>query len=340
MILGDPTSSHLCAPSAPFEAAYQLNHELHFDHVSHTDTLPGYPRLFLKEETKVIAFLRLQLFPVELEKMARKLWCMSKHDRASISPLHRQQVKKRKIVITGDPKLHLVWYHDRIFIKPMPKYLMSYTVWKNLLSCNAQTRKARREARQAALDFIRTYYHLLQHESDLRMAKKIGLIPERVTWERFCAFSNHSDIIEDCSVLGRYEYGEIRLTRHNFYALLLLRKRHFQRIETQYSSYFARFYGPILFAIGIASVALNAMQVDLSVEQIDKLPAWTSFQEFSRVFAVIALASISCLSIVFVSILIYKIASEWYYAVPNRRSYHCCRECLESITLERQSGEV
>ncbi|KAH7000716.1 hypothetical protein EDB80DRAFT_724372 [Ilyonectria destructans] len=63
----------------------------------------------------------------------------------------------------------------------------------------------------------------------------------------------------------RYAYGEIRLTRLNLYAPLLLGKSHFQRVEHQYGKYFARFYGPILFVIGIISVVLSGLQVVVSV---------------------------------------------------------------------------
>ncbi|KAL8367881.1 hypothetical protein RB599_003680 [Gaeumannomyces hyphopodioides] len=62
----------------------------------------------------------------DLDRVADKLWWMSKQDSGNISPLHRQLVKRRTIVVTEDPKLHLVWIYDRIFIKPFPRYIGSY----------------------------------------------------------------------------------------------------------------------------------------------------------------------------------------------------------------------
>lgn len=67
--------------------------------------------------------------------------------------------------------------------------------------------------------------------------------------------------IADRDVSLRYAYGEIRLTRLNFYAPFFLGKSHFQSVEYQYGTYFARFYGPILFVIGIVSVVLSGLQV-------------------------------------------------------------------------------
>ncbi|CAJ2513956.1 Uu.00g020750.m01.CDS01 [Anthostomella pinea] len=51
--------------------------------------------------------------------MASRLWWMSKQDSANIFPLHWQLVKQRTVIVTEDPKLHLVWIHNRIFIKPL-----------------------------------------------------------------------------------------------------------------------------------------------------------------------------------------------------------------------------
>jgi hypothetical protein len=33
---------------------------------------------------------------------------------ANVSPLHRQRVKGRAIIVTEDSKLHLVWFYDHI----------------------------------------------------------------------------------------------------------------------------------------------------------------------------------------------------------------------------------
>ena len=41
---------------------------------------------------------------------------------ADISPLHRQRVKGRAVIVTEDPKLYLVWFYDHIFIKPLPGF--------------------------------------------------------------------------------------------------------------------------------------------------------------------------------------------------------------------------
>ncbi|KAH7308930.1 hypothetical protein B0I35DRAFT_490818 [Stachybotrys elegans] len=92
-------------------------------------------------------------------------------------------------------------------------------------------------------------------------------------WQIATPASSLGDIA-DRNVSLRYAYGGIRLTRLNLYAPLLLGRSHFQRVRHQYGSYFARFYGPILFVIGIMSVVLSGLQVVVSVGE-DGEVGWT-----------------------------------------------------------------
>ena len=88
-----------------------------------------------------------------------------------------------------------------------------------------------------------------------------------MTWEQFCNLTAGLDLIADDQVSGRYAYGEIRLTRLNFYAPLLLRKSHFQRAQYQYKEYLPLLYGPILFSAGVASILLSGFQVAVAVQE-------------------------------------------------------------------------
>lgn len=115
---------------SPFAKEFELNSELQFlcgaVPANSTCTLPGQPRIHLSDTETLIAFLEQEFLSKQLDAMSPHLWMMSTQSSANISPLHRQRVKGREIVITEDPKLHLVWIYDRIFIKPLPKYLLSH----------------------------------------------------------------------------------------------------------------------------------------------------------------------------------------------------------------------
>ncbi|ERF76577.1 hypothetical protein EPUS_05850 [Endocarpon pusillum Z07020] len=264
----------------PFPATHQLNAELDTPphgsaHGVSTPYLPGYPRISLQNRCGALDFLEKEYCSADLDRMAGRLWWMSKQDSANISPFHRQLVKRRSIIVTEDPKLHLVWIYDRIFVKPLPRYLTSYAFWRDYLGNDADVTARSRyiHIRKAALGYLRTYFYLVRSESDFYIAQdpSLHLVPIGITWEQFCNFTTDLAKIPDRDVSRRYAYGEIRLTRLNFYAPLLLRKSHFQRVEYQYREYFARFYGPVLFIIGITSIVLSGLQVAVAVEEADPL---------------------------------------------------------------------
>ncbi|KAH8707496.1 hypothetical protein GQ44DRAFT_715837 [Phaeosphaeriaceae sp. PMI808] len=247
---------------------------------------------------------------------------MSKQDSANISPLHRQLVKGRSIIVTEDPKLHLVWFHDRVFVKPLPRYLTSYTFWRDYFGNDADvtTRSRYSYIRKAALGYLRTYFYLVRSESDFHIAQdpSLHLVPTGTTWEQFCKFTTELAKIPDQDVSGRYAYGEIRLTRLNFYAPLLLGRSHFQRVEYQYREYFANFYGPILFVIGITSIILSGLQVAVAVQGTDPAPNGRVLLVVALWSSVIMILFFCAILILLVSLFVYKVMKEWRYAIRDR----------------------
>jgi hypothetical protein len=302
----------------PFDSAHQLNKELDAVDPQH---FPGYPRLTLDDTKGINNFLNHEFDLRDLGRMSSRLWMMSMQSSANVSALHRQKVKGRNIIITEDACLHLIWYYDRIFIKPLPKYLLSHKFWSTyLLSPTSPLGADRESILRTALGYLRTYFYLVRYESDFRIAtdEKLRLIPDGVTWEQFCNFSSKFDRIQDHEVCERYKYGEIRLSRLNLYTKLFIGKRHFQRIDGQYSLYFARFYGPILFAFGVFSILLNAMQLEMAVESLNQKKQWISFWLACRWFSVMCLIIAVVLSLWLALLFLFKFVSEWYYALGDR----------------------
>ncbi|PHH92318.1 hypothetical protein CDD83_7907 [Cordyceps sp. RAO-2017] len=170
------------APSAapPFRLPHQLSPELDGSSAS----VLGYPCLSLEDHKELWEFLDRDLWAHGLDRIADRLWWMSKQDSGNISPLHRQSVKRRTIFVTEDPKLRLVWIYDRIFIKPLPRYIGSHAFWRDYLnSTDGDGPQAR--IRRAALGYVRTHRHLVRYESEFRIAQDphLCLIPADVTWE-------------------------------------------------------------------------------------------------------------------------------------------------------------
>ncbi|KAF5600613.1 ankyrin protein 3 [Fusarium pseudoanthophilum] len=247
-----------------FKPPFAPEHSLLRDEQS--SYVPGFPRVPRHNRDQIGKLLTSEFCSDDLDRVSDKLWWMSKQDSTNIWPLHRQLLQGRSIIVTENPKLHLVWINDRVFIKPLPRFIGSHDFWREHLCSNKTSEDVR--IRRAALGYLRTYFYLIQHESDFRIAKEstLGLIPEDISWSQFCDFISGLDQIMNKDVSLRYAYGQIRLTRLNFYAPIILHKSYFQRVDFQYGQYFARFYAPVLFVFGITSVTLSGLQVVASLE--------------------------------------------------------------------------
>lgn len=252
--------------------------------------------------------------------MAPRLWIMTTLSSENINALHRQRVKGREIIVTEEPRLHLVWIHNRIFIKPLPRYLLSYAFWEGYLDERSnKLGKYQSDIRKAASGFLRTYRYLIRHETDFNIAQQehLSLIPKDVDWRSFSRFIAELSSIDDATVSKRYRYGELRLTRLNLYAPLLLRKFHFEQVHGQYGDFFARLYGPILFVFALVSTILSSMQVALAAEQLVTVQ-WVSMWHVSRWFSVLSLIGSAVVAGWFVLLWLWMILDEWVYTARRK----------------------
>lgn len=169
----------------PFSKPDQLVCDLEPDRTTEPERaiVPGQPLLALDDSAGVGKLLASELYAQDLETVAPRLWIMTTFSSANINSLHRQRVKGREIIITEDPRLHLVWEHNRIFIKPIPRCLLSHEFWRMYLDKGSDRLGDSRERLQrVALGLLRTYRYLIQSESDLRIAQQTNLclIPQGV----------------------------------------------------------------------------------------------------------------------------------------------------------------
>ena len=285
-------------------------------------TLPEQPRVGLNDP-KIGDFLQKELATPDLNKLAPHLWLLAKQDSSHVSSLSHQIVRGRSIIVTENPELHLVWIYDRIYIKPLPVYLFSHAFWEYYLVSNESPIPAsqRLDIVKAAQGFLRSYSYLIQHKSDFLLAqsKQHRLLPENISYSKFIRFITEFEVISDADVAPRYAFGELRLTRLNFWAKFFLRRFAFQKVYGQYGAYFSRFYGPILFVFGVLSVALNSMQVAVSVQPLVQFSqSWITFAELSRVFSVCTLVCVALVALFLLSILLMFSLREIHYAAKDR----------------------
>lgn len=304
----------------PFREDHQLCHHFGLPDNSYP-RLPGQPRVALDDSIGLTHYLEQEFCASDLETLAPHLWMMSTQSSTNISSLHRQRVKGREIVVTEDPRLHLVWFYNRIFIKPLPEFLLSHKFWMQfLLSNTSPLGEKRSKIREAALGYIRTYHYLIRHLSDFRIAQSedLQLVAPSVTYAEFCNLTSAFGSIEDSQVSARWSYGELRLSRLNIYCKIFLRRFHFEQVHGQYGSFFARFYGPLLFVFGLVSIVLNGMQVELAVEQLNNAP-WKAFQRICRWFSILGILGITAVAATLLALLMGMLIDEWVFAIKARR---------------------
>lgn len=217
------------------------------------NTLPGHPTIGLDDDPLVTDFLTRELSTERLKRLYWMLFLVSMP--GNISPLHHQLVEGRKIYLTERPDYHLVWHYGRIFIKPLPKYLLSYRFWTDVLPKNL---------RPEALGFMHTYSQLIVHESDFDQAKELRLLPHGIDWHGWCHFIQGFRHLQpkDLAPRSRYHYGEIRLTRLNWWHCLL-KGYSYAQVDHNYASFFSKFGAPYLFIFGAVTVILTGVQVGI-----------------------------------------------------------------------------
>lgn len=243
--------------------------------------VPGEPTIDLNK-TAVHDFLSSELSTPLLDELYDNLWFVARKYGKSVDPLHRQKVKAREIVATEDAKLHLVWHHNKIYVKPMPLCLLNHDFWTMYLSLPGDSISSNQEApatsappapsfdRTIALGFMRSYAFLVRHHVDFMLARDSHLLPADLDWVEWSKFIAHFRSLEDEDVAKRFHYGQLRLSRLNW-AVRLYRPSHgttwwfYEIPHWSIAVYLGRAVGPLLFGFASLSLVLSSMQVLQSI---------------------------------------------------------------------------
>ncbi|KAH6689854.1 hypothetical protein F5X68DRAFT_204368 [Plectosphaerella plurivora] len=229
----------------------------------------------MDDVVSVKALLLREMAPTRLSRLYSLLFLAS--NQSNISPLHHQGIKGRTICVTERPDLHLVWHYNRIFVKPIPAIL--YLGPQVLVDYIKDTRDE--DGNSLSMDiagFMRSYSRLLEHESDFRIAQKLNLLPSWINWQTWCHTVLPYMHLLDHQVGRRYHYGEIRLTRLNFWHTVL-RGCSYAQVHHNYATFLGRFGPPYLFIFGAVTVILTALQVG-----IDTFPNGSRYHDMAATF--------------------------------------------------------
>ena len=255
-------------------------------------------------------FLSEELSLQKLEKVRKYLGLAgSKH---AAGPLHYQISSGRNIVITERMDMHLLWAKDgRIFIKPMPRFLLDSGVWIQYLTCRSScvcpespdqktspsSECTQKQLRKRALGFLYTYACLISYESDFAIANDNGLrlLPRRndgseprwEDWKRLVQEILESLIGED--IHERFYRGELRLSRLNTVHRIIqwpLFDPYF-RTWRHYGDLFRENLTWLATATVFVALVLTAMQLGLAIDQLKANDAFMAAAYGFTVFAIL-----------------------------------------------------
>lgn len=255
----------------------------------------------------VEAFLGRELSLMRLEQMMKHLWFAG----APRPPtqLHLQVAEGRTIVVADQMDLHLIWNtnNGKIFLKPIPRYLLNQGFWQSNLKCpdecnqctetgpdNSMT-SCKSSLRKVASGFLYTYACLISSESDFIIANKERLLPRRgdaeiewADWKKLAQQllkNHHRD-----KVHHRFHRAELRLSRLNWIRRFIARSL-FQSYIRGWSNYGDFFHDNITWlstCVVFIALVLSAMSVGLNTDQLEHNPI---FNRASYGFAVFAILS-------------------------------------------------
>jgi len=238
------------------------------------------------------AYLKTELDMSRLNRIRQHLWWAGRV--AEPRALHRQKALQREIVVAEQTDLHLVWWENYIFVKPLPRFLLHHKFFTENL-CLPDTQDAC-SLYASACGLLLSYTHLIQHESDFSIALELGLLPRETKWTQWVAFA--MDVRSNISksrrnISDRYIYGELRRRRLNLVYRLVCGEwiRGYHHIPTEYSSWFQQNFAWLLLVFAYATVLLSAMQVVLATDQGQSVAALRNSSYGISVAILIAVAA-------------------------------------------------
>ncbi|PHH81399.1 hypothetical protein CDD82_876 [Ophiocordyceps australis] len=278
-------------------------------------------------ESSALACLDKELDLDRLARIQPHLWLAGR----PVPPraLHHQLILGRTILVTERMDLHLVWTTGRIFIKPLPRFLLEPCFWHHHLSCGSSsgcprcgffdhgansslqtTCEHRQRLRKRALGFLFSYTALIVHETDLHMALANHLVPQEMSWQAWKRLVQQLDPEHIYHEIDpRFYHGELRLGRlDKIYMFKESPCSAYMPMWNQYSAFFRTNLAWLGAATVYIVIILTAMQVGLGSDL-----AKPAFKAVSYCFSIF---SILGPLVVFAGILLffcYFFVNNWFF---------------------------
>ncbi|KAJ8121111.1 hypothetical protein O1611_g10189 [Lasiodiplodia mahajangana] len=200
-------------------------------------------------------------------------------------PLHHQVLLSREVTITENPELHLLWSNNRIFLKPLPSWLLDPLFWTSHILQDA-------DLARCARGFLFSYTALISYESDFRLAQEKGLLPPTLEWEGWKRVVKEVLQNHDMALVNpRYWYGELRLGRLNaVYRFKGSVFRGYSKVSghATYADLVADNVAVLATVLGYVVIVLTSLQVGLGVDRLLENTAFINFSYGFTVFSILA----------------------------------------------------
>ncbi|KAH9232487.1 hypothetical protein K456DRAFT_1750864 [Colletotrichum gloeosporioides 23] len=252
-------------------------------------------------------FLEVEFSLDRLDAIYGKLWRVG-----AIRParsLNAQVVLGRAIVLNDSLDMHLVWGDMKIFLKPLPRYLLEPEFWAQHLPGRQHHSPASSQAgvRECALGLLYTYACLVNSPPDFELAVREGLIPRDgdqpswTTWRKLATELLEPKVSDQ--IHRRFRHGELRLNRLNWINIFsdLSSCQMYHNPWHTYTEFALDNMAWITTATVYLVVVLTAMQVGLST---DALKDNDTFQRASYGFTVFSILGPLVVVIIFMLVLL------------------------------------
>ena len=244
--------------------------------------------------------------------------------------LYYQKFLRREIVIAEELDLHLVWAKSRIFIKPLPDFLLNYDFWENHISCEPQLHRA-------ACGLLYSYCGLIRFGHDLQVAQENHLINTNFDYRAWTEFTrtivSTLDPHDSNTMEKRFRYGELRLNRLDTvyryspqdFSVSSMLQGFPHALTESYVPYMDQ-YNNAVSAFGIIVIILSAFNLSLSAHSKNPDP---DLQQAAYGFAIFAMTLCALLIGLFIVLPLISLLVTVYGSILTRKRLSKIREVEE-----------
>lgn len=264
-------------------------------------------------------FLKNDLDLSRLNRIHGLLWMAGRPMRAR--PLHRYKMMGFDILHTQQMDLHLLKFSNKLFVKPLPEWILCSDFWLQYLCADGELHKS-------ACGFLLSYVWLITTPLDLKIAHDQTLLPSFITWHRWKefvrGFFGKVDMDTLHQVNKRYQFGDLRLGRINSIYRTRFFSTHFVRGYlygyNRYVVFFQRNFSWILIVFVFFSLVLSAMQVGTGLKELEDNYAFLRASYVFVVFSMVSVVAIlAVVALLFAGIFLFNMVTAIGHAKNEQR---------------------